>query len=441
MALARLDIPGVVLYGGSIAPGRFHGQDVTIQDVYEAIGAQAAGAITVEELYELEDVACPGVGACGGQFTANTMATTLDFLGISPAGLGGIPAAHRAKAAAAEQVGELVMDVLRADLRPSALMTPAALRNAAASIAATGGSTNGVLHLLAIAHELGLPFSLDEFGEISAATPVIADLKPSGRFVATDMHVAGGTPLLARNLLAGGYLDGSVRTIDGRSLDEVAAASHERPRQRVIVPTHSALKPTGGISVLYGNLAPQGCVVKTSSSDRQEHRGSARVFDSEESCFSAIGSGELVRGDVAVIRYEGPAGGPGMPEMLQVTGALVGADLAEDVALVTDGRFSGATRGLMIGHVTPEAARGGPLAIVHDGDTIAINVGQRRVSLEISEDDLRNRLATWTSGKTNHPTSAMAKYASLVSSASEGAVTRASERSQEIAASRSLAPG
>jgi dihydroxy-acid dehydratase len=440
MALARLDIPGVILYGGSIAPGRFRGHDVTLQDVFEAIGAETTGAMTEDELHELEDVACPGVGACGGQFTANTMATTLDFLGISPAGAGGIPAAHRAKADAAEQTGRLVMDVLRADLRPSSIITRSALDNAAASIAATGGSTNGVLHLLAIAEELGLHYTLDDFEAVSTATPVIADLKPSGNFVATDMYAAGGTPVLARELLAGGFVDGEVRNVENRSLAEIAADSEERPGQRVIVPTSSPLKPSGGIAVLRGNLAPEGCVVKTSGSDRTSHTGPARVFDSEESCFSAIRAGQLERGDVVLIRYEGPAGGPGMREMLHVTAAIVGAGLGDDVALVTDGRFSGGTRGLMVGHVAPEAARGGPLAIVEDGDTVVIDVQRRSLTVGITDAELQRRFMNWRPPKTHNGTGAMAKYAALVSSPSEGAVTRAPKPWEAYADHRPLAP-
>ena len=362
MALARLDIPGLVLYNGSIAPGRFRGRDVTIQDVFEAVGAHAVGKMTGEELHELEEVACPGAGACGGQFTANTMSTALDFLGISPAGLNGIPALSSAKSEAAEEAGRLVMDLLRRDVRPSQVISRDALENAIASIAATGGSTNGVLHLLAIASEFDLELSIDDFDRIAARTPVVASLKPGGRFVATDVYEAGGVALVARELLKRELVHAGAPNVDGRSLGEIAAAVEESPGQEVVVPIETPLKPTGGLAILYGNLAPEGCVVKLAGHERLLHRGPARIFDSEEACFRAVKARQIEAGDVVVIRYEGPAGGPGMREMLHVTAAIVGEGLGDEVALVTDGRFSGATHGLMVGHVSPEAARGGPLA-------------------------------------------------------------------------------
>jgi dihydroxy-acid dehydratase len=423
MALARIDLPGLVLYNGSIAPGRFRGRDVTIQDVFEAVGAHAVGKMTGDELRELEDVACPGAGACGGQFTANTMSTALDFLGISPAGLNGIPALAPAKAEAAEQAGRLVMDLLRRDVRPSHVITREALENAIASIAATGGSTNGVLHLLAIASELGIPLTIDDFDRIAARTPVVASLKPGGRFVATDVYEAGGVALVARELLKHELVHAGAPNVDGRSLGEIASAAEERPGQEVVVPIEAPLKPTGGLAILYGNLAPEGCVVKLAGHERLLHRGPARVFDSEEACFEAVKTGRIQPGDVVVIRYEGPAGGPGMREMLHVTAAIVGEGLGDDVALVTDGRFSGATHGLMVGHVSPEAVRGGPLAALADGDMVVVDVEGRELRAELSEDELSARLARWSPPPPRYTQGVFAKYAALVSSASEGAVT------------------
>jgi dihydroxy-acid dehydratase len=425
MALARLDLPGLVLYNGSIAPGRFRGRDVTIQDVFEAVGAHAVGRMTAAELHELEGVACPGAGACGGQFTANTMATALDFLGISPAGLNGIPALNPAKEDAAETVGRLVMELVAQDVRPSHIITRAALENAAASIAATGGSTNGVLHLLAIAHEVGVPLELDDFDRIAARTPIVASLKPGGRYVATDVYAAGGVALVARELLKRELVHAGARNVDGRSLGEVAAAVVERPGQDVVVPIERPVKATGGLAVLRGNVAPEGCVVKLAGHERLSHRGPARVFDSEEACFEAVKDGQIEPGDVVVIRYEGPAGGPGMREMLHVTAALVGEGLGDAVALVTDGRFSGATHGLMVGHVSPEAARGGPIATLEDGDVVVVDVPARELRVELSDDELAARLAPWSPPPRRYATGVLAKYAALVSSASEGAVTRA----------------
>jgi dihydroxy-acid dehydratase len=423
MALARLDLPGLVLYNGSIAPGRFRGRDVTIQDVFEAVGAHAVGKMSGEDLHELEGVACPGAGACGGQFTANTMSTALEFLGISPAGLNGIPALAPAKTEAAEEAGRLVMDLLRRDVRPSQVITREALENAIASIAATGGSTNGVLHLLAIARELAIPLTIDDFERIASRTPVVASLKPGGRFVATDVYEAGGVALVARELLKRELVHAGAPNVDGRSLGEIAAAVEERPGQEVVVSIETPLKPTGGLAILYGNLAPEGCVVKLAGHERLLHRGPARVFDSEEACFEAVRARRIEPGDVVVIRYEGPAGGPGMREMLHVTAAIVGEGLGDQVALVTDGRFSGATHGLMVGHVSPEAVRGGPLAALQDGDVVVVDVEARELRAELSEDELAARLADWRPPAPRYALGVFAKYAALVSSASDGAVT------------------
>jgi dihydroxy-acid dehydratase len=424
MALARLDLPGLVLYGGSIAPGRFRGRDVTIQDVFEAVGAHAAGTMSATDVHELESVACPGAGACGGQFTANTMATLLEFLGMSPAGANGIPALDPAKPAAAEQAGRLVLDLVRRDVRPSAIITRAALENAVVALAATGGSTNGVLHLIAIAQEVGVPLSLGDFDAIASRTPVLADLKPGGRFVATDLHRAGGVPLVARELVRAGLVHEGAVNVDGRTIAEVGEAAREEPGQEVVVSAARPLEATGGIAILYGNLAPQGCVVKLVGHERRQHRGPARVFDTEETCFAAVAAGAIAPGDVVVIRYEGPAGGPGMREMLHVTGALVGAGLGDSVALVTDGRFSGATRGLMVGHVAPEAAHGGPLAALAEGDLVVIDVDARELRVELPEGEVERRLLGWRPPAPRYERGVLAKYAALVSSASEGAVTR-----------------
>jgi dihydroxy-acid dehydratase len=424
MALARLDIPGLVLYSGSIAPGRFRGRDVTVQDVYEQIGAYAVGKIDAAELHELESVACPGAGACGGQFTANTMATVLEFLGISPAGSNGIPALEQSKDEAAEQAGRLVMELVKNDVRPSQIITREAIENAAAAVVASGGSTNGILHLLAIARELEIPFELDDFERIAARTPVLADLKPSGRYVATDVYKAGGVALIARELAKRGLVHVDAANVDGRSLGEIGAAVEERPGQDVISTIERPHKPTGGLAILRGNLAPDGCVVKLSGRESYHHRGPARVFDSEEDCFAAVKEGKIRDGDVVVIRYEGPAGGPGMREMLQVTAALMGEGLGNTVALITDGRFSGATHGLNVGHISPEAARGGPIAVVREGEAIDIDVESRRLTVEISDDEIAARLRDWSPPPPRYRSGVFAKYAALVSSASEGAVTR-----------------
>ena len=425
MALCRLDLPGVVLYSGSIAPGRWRGRDVTIQDVFEAVGRHAAGELSAEELHELEGVACPGAGACGGQFTANTMATAIDFLGISPAGLSGIPALHPDKVRAAEAAGEIALRAVRANLRPSDLISRAALENAITSLAATGGSTNGVLHLLAIAHEMGVELAIDDFDTIAERTPIVADLKPGGRYVATDLYEAGGSPLLMQRLLEAGLLHGDAPTITGETIAEIAARATEKTGQDVVLTADQPLKPTGGLAILRGNLAPEGCVVKLAGHERRFHSGPARVFDSEEHCFEAVRSRAIAAGDVVVIRYEGPAGGPGMREMLAVTAAIVGEGLGDSVALVTDGRFSGATHGLMVGHVAPEAARGGPLAALRDGDTVEIDVDARELRVLLSDDELGKRLADHVPPPPRYRSGVFARYAATVASASLGAVTTA----------------
>jgi len=424
MALCRLDVPGLVLYNGTIAPGTFRGRDITIQDVFEAIGAYAAERIDAEELHEVESAACPGAGACGGQYTANTMSTALEFLGLSPGGMNGIPALNRGKGDAAEKAGELAMQLVRDDVRPSQIVTREALENAAASVAATGGSTNGVLHLLAIARELDIPFSIDDFDRIAGRTPIVASLKPGGEFVATDIFDAGGVALVARELAKRELVHTGARTVDGRTLGEIADQVVETPGQPVVVPIDRPLKPTGGLAILRGNLSPDGCVVKLAGHERLSHRGPARVFDSEEDCFAAVKSRSIEAGDVVVIRYEGPAGGPGMREMLHVTAAIVGEGLGDEVALITDGRFSGATHGLMAGHVTPEAAHGGPIAIVQDGDMIEFDIEARELRVELSDDEIAARLRGWTAPAPRYTGGVFAKYAALVSSASEGAVTR-----------------
>ena len=424
MALARLDVPGLVLYNGSIAPGRFRGRDVTIQDVFEAVGAAAAGRMSRSEVHELEDVACPGAGACGGQFTANTMATVLEFLGISPAGLNDVPALDPAKHEAAYEAGRIAMTLVRDDIRPSQVITRKALENGAAAVAATGGSTNGVLHLLAIAYELGIDLTIDEFDRIAERTPVVADIKPGGRFVATDLHAAGGVALVARELLKAGLVHGDAPNVDGRSLAEVASDVVETPGQEVVVPIERPLKATGGLAVLRGNLAPAGSVVKLAGHERLFHSGPARVFESEEATFAAVQGGRIKAGDALVIRYEGPRGGPGMREMLAVTGAIVGAGLSESVTLITDGRFSGATHGLMVGHVAPEAAHGGPIAAVRDSDVIELDVAARELRLLLSDDEIEARLADVAPPAPRYTKGVFARYAAGVSSASEGAVLR-----------------
>jgi dihydroxy-acid dehydratase len=424
MALARLDIPGLAIYGGSIAPGHLAGRDLTIQDVFEAVGAYAGGKIGAEEFKAIEDSACPGAGACGGQFTANTMSTVMEFLGISPLGSNGIPATADEKDEAAFNAGKLVMELVRKDIRPSRIITRQAIENAIAAVAATGGSTNAVLHLLAIARESGVELTIDDFDRISSRTPLIADLKPGGRFVANDLYNAGGIQLIAKRLAEAGLIHRDALTVTGKTVGEAASGATEARGQEVLRPVTQPLKPTGGLVILHGNLAPEGCVVKVAGHERMLHRGPARVFDREEDAFKAVQRQQIKANDVVVIRYEGPKGGPGMREMLAVTAALVGAGLGDSVALLTDGRFSGATHGLMAGHVAPEAAAGGPIAAVRDGDTIVFDIEKRRLDVDISEKELAARLKSWSAPAPRYKTGVMAKYAKLVSSASEGAVTK-----------------
>ena len=425
MGLIRLDVPGLVLYGGSIQPGRFRGHDVTIQDVFEAVGARSAGKITDADLKELESVACPGAGACGGQFTANTMAMALEFIGLTPLGLGAVPATDSRKAAAAYQCGTLVMDLLRKGITPKKILTRKAFENAIAAVVTTGGSTNAVLHLLAMAKEAGIELHLEEFDTISERTPLLADMKPWGQFTAVDLYNAGGNALLAKRLLEAGLLHKGQVTAGPKNLEEEAAALVENPKQQVVSPLGNPLKKTGGLVILKGNLAPEGCVLKTSGHEKPHFTGPARVFDREEDGMEAANAGKIKKGDVVVIRYEGPRGGPGMREMLGLTAALVGQGLGEDVALLTDGRFSGATRGLMAGHVAPEAARGGPIAIIAEGDTIVFDLAARKLSVELSDAEISARLAKWKAPAPRYKTGVFAKYAALVSSASLGAITTA----------------
>jgi len=423
MSLARLNIPGLILYGGSIAPGHFEGHAVTVQDVYEAIGKHARGGITDAQLKSLETAACPGAGACGGQFTANTMALVCEFLGIAPMGLSSVPATNAAKGHAGQRAGEMVMDLLRRDVTPSKIITKAAIENAIAGVAATGGSTNSVLHLLAIASEAKIPLSIDDFDRISSRVPILADLKPGGRFVAVDLYAAGGTALVAKRMLEAKLLHGDSITVTGRTLAEEAAAAKEAPNQEVVRTAAAPIKPTGGLVILKGNIAPEGCVIKVAGHNFQTFSGPARVFDNEEAAFAAVESGSVKSGDVVVIRYEGPKGGPGMREMLQVTAALVGAGLGESVALLTDGRFSGATHGFMAGHVAPEAATGGPIAAIADGDIIAFDIPKRTLDVKLTDAEIQRRLSTWKAPQPRFTSGVMAKYALLVSSSSLGAIT------------------
>jgi dihydroxy-acid dehydratase len=423
MALCRLNVPSLMLYGGSIAPGVYKGEQVTIQEVFEAVGARAAGKITDAELTALEDVASPGAGACGGQFTANTMAMAFEVLGISPAGYSMVPAMNGRKAEVAFEAGRLVMDVLGRGLLPSDIITRASLENAIAAIACSGGSTNGVLHLLAIAREIGVELSIDDFDSISERTPLLCDLKPGGRYVATDLYEAGGVPVVLKRLKDAGLLHSDAITVTGRTIGEHADAARETPGQLVVRQLDDPIAPTGGLAILRGNLAPQGCVVKLAGHERRAHTGPARVFESEEDAMAAVTASAIVAGDVVVIRNEGPAGGPGMREMLAVTAALVGEGIGEDVALITDGRFSGATHGLMAGHVAPEAARGGPIAAVRDGDEVTIDVATRRLDVALSDEEIAARLADYRPPSREGIGVALAKYARLVGSAAEGAVT------------------
>jgi dihydroxy-acid dehydratase len=429
MALGRLDIPGLALYSGTIYPGirtlpnGSTSRDATVVTVYEAIGAYRAGRISLDELYDIEAAACPGPGACGGQFTANTMSMVMEVLGLSPAGLNEIPADDAAKDAAARRCGELVMDLVRDDVRPSRFVTRGSIDNAIAAVAATGGSTNAVLHLLAIAHEFGIPLEIDEFGLIADRTPIVADLQPGGRYTATHLYEAGGLSLVMRELVAGGKVDGAAPNVDGRTLAEIADAANPTDGQDVVVSIDHPIKPSGGLTILRGSLAPDGCVVKLAGHERRLHRGPARVFDSEADCYAAVRDRRIVPGDVVVIRYEGPVGGPGMQEMLSVTAALTGEGLGDTVALITDGRFSGGTHGLMIGHIAPEAALGGPIGLVEEGDPIVIDVDARRLDLEVPAGVLEQRRGRWSAPAPRYTGGVLAKYAALVSSASEGAVT------------------
>jgi dihydroxy-acid dehydratase len=438
MALGRLDVPGLILYSGTIYPGTYQGQrNTTVVAVYEAIGAYQAGRISLDELYAIENVACPGPGACGGQYTANTMAAIAEFIGLSPAGLNAIPAEDPGKDEAAHRAGEIAMDLVRRDVRPSHIVNKAALENGIASVAATGGSTNGVLHLLAIAHEFGIPLDIDEFGAIADRTPIVADMRPGGRYTASDLYDAGGVGLVMRELLKRpGLLHGDLPTVGGQTLTEIAAATVETPGQRVVLPIETPLKETGGLAILRGSLAPDGCVVKLAGHERRQHRGPARVFDSEIACFEAVKARTIVEGDVVVIRYEGPVGGPGMQEMLQVTAALVGEGLGDSVALITDGRFSGGTHGLMIGHAAPEAALGGPIAIVEEGDEIEIDVDRHAVDLLVPDDVVAARFARWTPRPPNYTGGVLAKYAAQVGSASNGAVTTGPRMTANLGAGR-----
>jgi dihydroxy-acid dehydratase len=435
MALGRLDVPGLVFYNGTIMPGTYLGRDLTIVSVFEAVGAYRAGKIDIDELYAIESAACPGAGACGGQYTANTMSTAMEFMGLSPAGLNGIPAEDPAKDEAARRAGEIAMDLVREDRRPSEFVDRRALENAIASVAATGGSTNGVLHLLAIAHEFGIPLDIDEFGAIADRTPLIADMRPGGRFTAADMHAAGGIALVIRELLREGKIHGDTPTVDGRTLTEIAAAAEETAGQQVVLPIDRPLKPTGGLAILRGTLAPEGCVVKLAGHERLLHRGPARVFESEHHCFEAVKAQSIRPGDVVVIRNEGPVGGPGMQEMLSVTAALVGEGLGDAVALITDGRFSGGTHGLMIGHVAPEAALGGPIAAVEEGDEIVIDVTRGALDLDVPAEEVARRLERWTPPEPRYKSGVLAKYAALVSSASDGAVTTGTRLAARVATS------
>jgi dihydroxy-acid dehydratase len=423
MALLRLNVPGVILYGGTILPGRYKGKDITIQDVFEAVGANAAGKLSDDELLAIENAACPGPGACGGQYTANTMATVMEIIGLSPMGLNGIPQVDARKHEAARQCGEVIMNAVRTNLRPCDIVTRAAIDNAIASVAASGGSTNAVLHLLAFAREAGVPLTIDDFQERSSKTPLLADLKPAGRYTAADVDKAGGIPVIAKRLYDGGYIDPSAMTITGKTFGEQVQSAHETPGQDVIRQLDNPIKKSGGIVILKGSLAPEGSVIKVTGLHRTAQTGPARVFDSEEAAMEAVLSGKIKPGDVMVIRYEGPRGGPGMREMLGVTSAIVGEGLSESVALVTDGRFSGATRGFMAGHVAPEAAAGGPIAAVQEGDAITIDIEKREMNLDIPAAEIDKRLSKLERRAPKYTSGVMAKYVALVSSASDGAVT------------------
>jgi dihydroxy-acid dehydratase len=423
MALLRMNIPGLLVYGGSIMPGRLGNRDLTIQDVYEAVGEHAAGKITDEDLKAVEDFACPGAGACGGQYTANTMALAMEFCGLSAMGTAGVPAEDPRKGDVGRQCGELVMDILRRGVRPRDIFTLHAIDNAIAGVATTGGSTNAVLHFLALAHEAGVPLDIDHFDTVSTRTPLLGDMRPGGRYAAADLDRAGGTRLVAQRLVQGGFAEPAAMTVTGRTFGEEAADAHETPGQDVVRPLDKPLKASGGLVILHGSLAPDGCVVKVAGYERQTHTGPARVFDSEEAAMAAVTARKIQPGDVVVIRYEGPRGGPGMREMLGVTAAIVGEGLGESVTLLTDGRFSGATRGFMAGHVAPEAAVGGPIAAVREGDTVSFDVARRRLDLHVPEDEIRRRMRDWQPPAPRYTSGVFAKYQAMVGSASEGAVT------------------
>jgi dihydroxy-acid dehydratase len=423
MALLRVNVPGLLLYGGSIMPGRLGDRDLTIQSVFEAVGEHAAGKITDEELKAIEDFACPGAGACGGQFTANTMALALEFCGLSAMGSAGVPAEDPRKGDVGRQCGELIMDILRRGVRPRDIFTRAAIENAIAGVATTGGSTNAVLHFLAMALEAGVPLEIDDFDRISSRTPLLGDMRPGGRYAAADLDRAGGTRLVAQRMVQGGYADPNAMTVTGRTFGQEAALAEETPGQDVVRPLDQPLKSSGGLVILRGSLAPEGCVVKVAGYERTSHTGPARVFNSEEEAMAAVTARRIKAGDVVVIRYEGPRGGPGMREMLGVTAAIVGEGLGESVTLLTDGRFSGATRGFMAGHVAPEAAVGGPIAAVREGDIITFDVDKRRLDVHLSADELAARLRDWQPPRPKYTTGVFAKYMAIVGSASQGAVT------------------
>ncbi len=436
MALGRLDIPGLILYNGTIMPGTYKGQPADVVSVFEAIGAYRAGKITLEDLYEAENGACPGAGACGGQFTANTMATVMEFIGLSPAGLNGIPAEDPKKDEAARACGELVMTLVHHDIRPSHIVTRNSLENAVASVSASGGSTNAALHLPAIASEFGIKFTLDDYAATIDRSPLIADMRPGGRYAAADMYNAGGVALIMRELMKKGLLHGDEKTVDGRTIAKIAADAVETPGQKVVHPIETPIKQTGGQAILKGTLSPDGSIVKTAGHERLTHRGPARVFNSEKACFAAVRDRQIKPGDVVVIRYEGPIGGPGMQEMLSVTGAIQGEGIGEEILLLTDGRFSGGTHGLMIGHVAPEAAVGGPIALVEEGDIISVDVTARELNLEVAPSVLAERRSRWTPPAPNYTRGVMAKYAALVSSASEGAITNGAALARALEARR-----
>ena len=423
MALLRVNVPGVILYGGTILPGRYKDKDISIMEVFEAMGAHAAGRINDQELRDIEDHACPGAGACGGQYTANTMATVMELIGLSPMGTASVPQVDQRKEAVAYRCGQIVLDAVRQERRPRDICTRQAFDNAIAGVAATGGSTNAVLHLLAMAREAELPLTIDDFNSVCARTPIFVDIKPGGRYMAVDVDKAGGIGVIAKRLVEGKLVDGSAKTVTGRTFAEEAADAKETAGQQVILPLNKTLKPRGGLAILRGSLAPEGCVIKLAGHNKTVHKGPARVFEREEEAQQAVAQGKIKAGDVVIIRYEGPRGGPGMREMLQVTGAIVGAGLSDSVALVTDGRFSGATHGFMIAHVAPEAYNGGPIAAVHEGDPITIDANAGVINLDISAAELNRRLAEWKPRAPRYPSGVFAKYCALVSSASEGAVT------------------